>query len=67
MRTLGCSCKIAQRHLADVPQLVPGLADPVLASGMDPGLHLREACLHVLACRKQMKDDIGSCVQVLIN
>lgn len=35
-------------NLADVAQLIPGLAGPVLASGVDPVLHLCKACLHIL-------------------
>ncbi len=35
--------------LADVAKLVPGLADPVLAGGVDPVLHLGQARLHILA------------------
>ena len=35
--------------LADVAQLVPGLADPLLAGAVDPVLHLRQPSFHVLA------------------
>ena len=34
--------------LANVAQLVPGLASPLLASGVDPVLHLCKASLDVL-------------------
>ncbi len=36
-------------YLADVAQLFPGLAGPVLASRVDPVLHLSQASLDVLA------------------
>ncbi len=38
-----------EEHLADVAQLIPGLAGPVLASRMDPVLHLSQASLDILA------------------
>ncbi len=38
-----------KQHLADVAQLVPGLAGPVLASRVDPVLHLSQASLDILA------------------
>ena len=34
--------------LANVAQLIPGLAGPVLASGVDPVLYLSKACFDVL-------------------
>ena len=43
--------KLAARwaHLANVAELIPGLANPVLAGGVDPVLHLCQARLDVLA------------------
>ena len=35
-------------NLADVAQLIPGLASPVLASRVDPVLHLSKARLDIL-------------------
>lgn len=34
--------------LADVAQLIPGLASPVFAGSVDPVLHLSQACLDIL-------------------
>ncbi len=38
-----------QSYLTNVAQLVPGLAGPVLASRVDPVLHLSQASLDILA------------------
>ena len=50
LRVVSCiQNKGKETYLANVPQLVPALAHPLLAGGINPILHLSEPRLHVLA------------------